>query len=84
MAEKKTVSVSTGARTSIRRRWPTSDHSCITPARIRWVRLAIRVKRLWCRKGDKQRRLHKAPLRYHDPANWPLIRQALESMGRSI
>jgi radical SAM superfamily enzyme YgiQ (UPF0313 family) len=33
-------------------------------------------------KGDKQRRLHKALLRYHDPANWPLIRQALESMGK--
>jgi hypothetical protein len=32
-------------------------------------------------KGDKQRRLHKA-LRYHDPANWPLIRQALETMGK--
>lgn len=35
-------------------------------------------------KGDKQRRLHKALLRYHDPANWPLIRQALEAMGKSI
>ncbi|MFP1557463.1 DUF3362 domain-containing protein [Escherichia coli] len=33
---------------------------------------------------DKQRRLHKALLRYHDPANWPLIRQALEAMGKSI
>ena len=33
-------------------------------------------------KGDKQRRLHKALLRYHDPANWPLIRQALEAMGK--
>ena len=33
-------------------------------------------------KGDKQRRLHKALLRYHDPANWPLIRQALETMGK--
>ena len=33
-------------------------------------------------KGDKQRRLHKALLRYHDPANWPLIRRALEDMGK--
>lgn len=33
-------------------------------------------------KGDKQRRLHKALLRYHDPANWPMIRQALEDMGK--
>jgi len=33
-------------------------------------------------KGDKQRRLHKALLRYHDPANWALIRTALEEMGK--
>jgi uncharacterized radical SAM protein YgiQ len=33
-------------------------------------------------KGDRQRRLHKALLRYHDPANFPLIRAALEQMGR--
>ena len=33
-------------------------------------------------KGDKQRRLHKAFLRYHDPANWPMLREALKSMGR--
>ncbi|NDL63765.1 YgiQ family radical SAM protein [Acerihabitans arboris] len=32
-------------------------------------------------KGDRQRRLHKALLRYHDPANWPLIREALAAMG---
>lgn len=32
-------------------------------------------------RGDRQRRLHKALLRYHDPANWPLIREALTSMG---
>jgi uncharacterized radical SAM protein YgiQ len=33
-------------------------------------------------KGGKQRRLHKAFLRYHDPDNWPLLRQALKDMGR--
>ena len=33
-------------------------------------------------KGDRQRRLHKAFLRYHDPANWPMLREALKSMGR--
>ncbi len=33
-------------------------------------------------KGEKQRRLHKAFLRYHDPANWPLLRDALRRMGR--
>ncbi len=31
----------------------------------------------------KQRRLHKAFLRYHDPANWPLLRDALKRMGRA-
>jgi uncharacterized radical SAM protein YgiQ len=33
-------------------------------------------------KGDIQRRLHKAFLRYHDPANWPMLREALKTMGR--
>jgi uncharacterized radical SAM protein YgiQ len=34
-------------------------------------------------KGRKQRRLHKAFLRYHDAENWPLLREALKSMGRA-
>jgi uncharacterized radical SAM protein YgiQ len=34
-------------------------------------------------KGARQRRLHKAFLRYHDPNNWPLLREALRQMGRS-
>jgi uncharacterized radical SAM protein YgiQ len=34
-------------------------------------------------KGLKQRRLHKAFLRYHDPNNWPVLREALRKMGRS-
>jgi uncharacterized radical SAM protein YgiQ len=34
-------------------------------------------------KGLKQRRLHKAFLRYHDPENWPLLRAALKDMGRA-
>ena len=33
--------------------------------------------------GLKQRRLHKAFLRYHDPENWPILREALKSMGRA-
>jgi uncharacterized radical SAM protein YgiQ len=33
-------------------------------------------------KDPEQRRLHKAFLRYHDPANWPLLRAALQKMGR--
>ena len=31
----------------------------------------------------RQRRLHKAFLRYHDPDNWPMLREALRKMGRS-
>jgi uncharacterized radical SAM protein YgiQ len=34
-------------------------------------------------KGLKQRRLHKAFLRYHDAENWPVLREALKRMGRS-
>ena len=34
-------------------------------------------------KGARQRRLHKAFLRYHDANNWPLLREALKNMGRS-
>jgi radical SAM superfamily enzyme YgiQ (UPF0313 family) len=33
-------------------------------------------------KGDRNRRLHKAFLRYHDPKNWPLLREALMEMGQ--
>jgi len=34
-------------------------------------------------KGIKIRRLHKAFLRYHDPENWPMLREALQKMGRA-
>jgi len=34
-------------------------------------------------KSVKQRRLHKAFLRYHDANNWPLLREALKRMGRA-
>nr|WP_237179882.1 YgiQ family radical SAM protein [Rhodoplanes sp. Z2-YC6860] len=34
-------------------------------------------------RGLRQRRLHKAFLRYHDPDNWPLLRDALKQMGRA-
>jgi len=33
-------------------------------------------------KTMRQRRLHKAFLRYHDAENWPLLREALKEMGR--
>ena len=34
-------------------------------------------------RGEKRRKLHKAFLRYHDANNWPLLREALKSMGRA-
>jgi uncharacterized radical SAM protein YgiQ len=34
-------------------------------------------------RGEKRRRLHKAFLRYHDANNWPLLRDALQAMGRA-
>ncbi|RVU86209.1 YgiQ family radical SAM protein [Leucothrix sargassi] len=33
-------------------------------------------------RDPKQRRLHKAFLRYHAPENWPILREALKRMGR--
>ena len=34
-------------------------------------------------KAGGVRRLHKAFIRYHDPKNWPLLREALKNMGRA-
>ncbi|CAC9524560.1 UPF0313 [4Fe-4S] protein YgiQ [uncultured Gammaproteobacteria bacterium] len=34
-------------------------------------------------RSGQQRKLHKAFLRYHDPKNWDILRQALRQMGRS-
>jgi uncharacterized radical SAM protein YgiQ len=34
-------------------------------------------------RGLRQRRLHKAFLRYHDANNWPVLREALRRMGRA-
>lgn len=34
-------------------------------------------------RGERRRRLHKAFLRYHDPNNWPMLRDALKAMGRA-
>lgn len=33
-------------------------------------------------RSGKIRRLHKAFLRYHDPENWPILREGLQRMGR--
>ncbi len=40
-------------------------------------------ERVFSPRGMRQRRLHKAFLRYHDPENWPLLRDALKRMGRA-
>jgi uncharacterized radical SAM protein YgiQ len=34
-------------------------------------------------RSGKVRKLHKAFLRYYDPENWPILREALKRMGRS-
>lgn len=34
-------------------------------------------------KAGNVRKLHKAFIRYHDPNNWPLLREALKKMGRA-
>jgi len=47
-------------------------------SRIRRDRDRVRTVR-----GLNQRQLHKAFLRYHDPRNWPVLREALRNMGRS-
>jgi uncharacterized radical SAM protein YgiQ len=46
-------------------------------------RIEGRAERVDIVKGEKRRRLHKAFLRYHDPNNWPLLREALKDMGRA-
>jgi uncharacterized radical SAM protein YgiQ len=34
-------------------------------------------------KAGNVRKLHKAFIRYHDPSNWPILREALQKMGRA-
>ncbi|MEH6551101.1 MAG: YgiQ family radical SAM protein [Pseudomonadales bacterium] len=42
-----------------------------------------RGNRITTAKGLRARRLHKAFLRYHDPDNWEILRDALRRMGRT-
>jgi uncharacterized radical SAM protein YgiQ len=42
-----------------------------------------RAERVDIVRGERRRRLHKAFLRWHDPNNWPLLRDALKAMGRA-
>jgi radical SAM superfamily enzyme YgiQ (UPF0313 family) len=46
-------------------------------------KVSHKADNIYIPKSFKQRRLHKAFLRYHDPKNWPLLREALKEMGRS-
>ncbi|HUL11677.1 MAG TPA: YgiQ family radical SAM protein [Methylococcaceae bacterium] len=46
-------------------------------------RISRRSEEVYVPKAMKQRRLHKAFLRYHDANNWPLLREALKRMGRA-
>jgi uncharacterized radical SAM protein YgiQ len=41
------------------------------------------AEKVYIAKGLKQRRLHKAFLRWHDANNWPTLRAALRNMGRA-
>jgi uncharacterized radical SAM protein YgiQ len=44
---------------------------------------STRAERVDIVRGEKRRRLHKAFLRWHDPNNWPMLREALKKMGRA-
>ncbi len=46
-------------------------------------RMSYKSDKIYIPRDLNQRRLQKAFLRYHDPKNWPLLRQALKDMGRS-
>jgi uncharacterized radical SAM protein YgiQ len=54
-------------------------HSGINPLR----KVTRASERVHVPRGTQVRRLHKAFLRYHDPDNWPVLRDALKRMGRA-
>jgi uncharacterized radical SAM protein YgiQ len=56
-------------------------HTRLNP--LRPVRRTRDAETVAVPKSMPQRRLHKALLRYHDPANWPLLREALRRMNRA-
>jgi uncharacterized radical SAM protein YgiQ len=59
----------------------TMYHTDLNP--LKGIHRDERGERVDVVRGEKRRRLHKAFLRYHDPNNWPLLREALKSMGRA-
>jgi radical SAM superfamily enzyme YgiQ (UPF0313 family) len=54
-------------------------HSGRNPLR----KVSHKSEEVFVARGLKRRRLHKAFLRYHDPENWPLLREALKDLGRA-
>jgi uncharacterized radical SAM protein YgiQ len=56
-------------------------HTGLNP--LKGVHRDARSERVDVVRGERRRRLHKAFLRYHDPNNWPLLREALKAMGRA-
>lgn len=46
-------------------------------------RVGYKTEQVETARSAAQRKLHKAFLRYHDPANWPMLRDALKRMGRA-
>ena len=47
------------------------------------ARVGYKSEKVSTAKTPEKRRLHKAFLRYHDPANWALLRHALKEMGKA-
>ncbi len=45
--------------------------------------LGGRGRKVVVTRSGRTRRLHKAFLRWHDPENWPILREALKAMGRA-
>jgi uncharacterized radical SAM protein YgiQ len=58
-------------------------HSGRNPLRKITRRVTQDNERVDVVRGERRRRLHKAFLRYHDPNNWPLLREVLREMGRA-
>ncbi len=56
-------------------------HTNLNP--LKGIHRDERAERVDIVRGDKRRRLHKAFLRYHDSNHWPLLREALKTMGRA-
>ena len=46
-------------------------------------KVKYKSEKMFIAKDIKQRRLQKALLRYHDEKNWPVLREALQSMNRT-